>query len=226
MHPAAPRSRPTKWEYAVAYRSMRICFFGDSFVNGTGDDDALGWVGRAVASARRAGRDVTAYNLGVRGDTSADIAARWEREARLRLPPGNDGRLVFSFGANDGASDGADARVPYQASIANAEAILQSALRWLPTLMIGPAIIADDPAANARIRAVSTGYAQLCARLGVPYLEIVELLSASAIWTREAMAGDGAHPSRGGYGLVADAVCAWSAWQVWTVPRGRILVPA
>jgi acyl-CoA thioesterase-1 len=55
---------------------MRICFFGDSFVNGTGDDDALGWVGRAVASARHAGRDVTAYNLGVRGDTSADVAAR------------------------------------------------------------------------------------------------------------------------------------------------------
>ena len=25
---------------------MRICFFGDSFVNGTGDDECLGWVGR------------------------------------------------------------------------------------------------------------------------------------------------------------------------------------
>lgn len=25
---------------------MRICFIGDSFVNGTGDDTCLGWVGR------------------------------------------------------------------------------------------------------------------------------------------------------------------------------------
>ena len=35
----------------------RICFFGDSFVNGTGDDDALGWVGRLCAAERRAGLD-------------------------------------------------------------------------------------------------------------------------------------------------------------------------
>jgi hypothetical protein len=26
--------------------SIRICFFGDSIVNGTGDDACLGWVGR------------------------------------------------------------------------------------------------------------------------------------------------------------------------------------
>ncbi|MGA7119410.1 MAG: GDSL-type esterase/lipase family protein [Polyangiaceae bacterium] len=80
---------------------VRICFFGDSFVNGTGDDDGLGWVGRVVARARQGGRDVTAYNLGIRRDTSADVAARWMREARPRLPHEHDGRLVFSFGAND-----------------------------------------------------------------------------------------------------------------------------
>ncbi len=80
---------------------MRICFFGDSLVNGTGDDDGLGWVGRVVAQARHGGCDVTAYNLGVRRDTSADVAARWMGEARLRLPAEHDGRLVFSFGAND-----------------------------------------------------------------------------------------------------------------------------
>jgi lysophospholipase L1-like esterase len=71
---------------------MRICFFGDSFVNGTGDDDGLGWVGRVVARARQGGRDVTAYNLGIRRDTSADVAARWVGEARLRLPHEHDGR--------------------------------------------------------------------------------------------------------------------------------------
>lgn len=65
---------------------MRICFFGDSVINGTGDDDGLGWVGRVVAQARRGGCDVTAYNLGIRRGTSADVAARWAGEARLRLP--------------------------------------------------------------------------------------------------------------------------------------------
>src|SRR6202011_3560744 len=80
---------------------IRICFFGDSMVNGTGDDACLGWVGRVCAAARRRGRDLTCYNLGIRRDTSADVLARWQREAEARLLPEHDGRLIFSFGAND-----------------------------------------------------------------------------------------------------------------------------
>jgi lysophospholipase L1-like esterase len=201
---------------------MRICFWGDSFVNGTGDDDGLGWVGRVVARARRAGRDVTAYNLGIRGNTSADVAARWKGEAELRLVPEHDGRLVFSFGANDGAP-GVDGRprVERAASLANAETILGAAHGWLPTLMIGPAPIADDRAANARLRALSTGYAKLCQRIAVPYLDIFELLLASPTWIEEARAGDGAHPNRGGYAIVAAAVSEWTAWRAWVGDFGE-----
>jgi len=196
---------------------MRICFFGDSFVNGTGDDDGLGWVGRVIARARRGGCDVTGYNLGIRRDTSADVAARWKAEATLRLPPDCDGRLVFSFGANDGASNEIDGapRVDRAQSLVHAESILSAAHRWLPTLMIGPGPIACELDANARIAALSSDYAALCARIGVPYLEIVRLLTASSTWSEEAMAGDGAHPNRGGYTVVADAVAGWSAWRAW-----------
>jgi lysophospholipase L1-like esterase len=195
---------------------MRICFFGDSFVNGTGDDDALGWAGRLVASARRAGHDVTGYNLGIRRNTSEDVAARWKAEAELRLPSGCDGRLVFSFGANDCVSSGLDAPlVPRARSLAYTEAILGVARRWHPTLMIGPAIIADDRDANARIGALSADYAKLCGRLGVPYLEICHLLSKSPSWVQEALAGDGAHPNRGGYSVVADAISSWGPWRDW-----------
>ena len=76
-------------------RPMRICFIGDSFVQGTGDDACLGWVGRVCAALRQQGRDLTSYNLGIRRDTSADIRQRWQREAQLRLPAEHDGRLVF-----------------------------------------------------------------------------------------------------------------------------------
>jgi lysophospholipase L1-like esterase len=196
---------------------MRICFFGDSFVNGTGDDDGLGWVGRLVAGARRGGRDVTGYNLGIRGNTSADVAVRWKGEASLRLLPGCDGRLVFSFGANDCASNGVDdgPRVGRAESLTHAEAILDAAHRWLPTLMIGPGIIASHDEANARICALSADYAKLCERIGVPYLEICQLMLASPTWSQEALAGDGAHPNRGGYALVADAVSDWRSWRSW-----------
>jgi acyl-CoA thioesterase I len=196
---------------------MRICFFGDSFVNGTGDDDGLGWVGRLVAKARRDGRDVTAYNLGIRRNTSADVAARWKGEASLRLSPELDGRLVFSFGANDCASNDVDdgPRIARTESLAHAEAILDAAQRWLPTLMIGPGAITGDSEANARICELSADYAKLCERMGVPYLEICRLILDSPVWCEEALAGDGAHPNRGGYALVADAIARWNAWRRW-----------
>src|SRR5262249_24732386 len=153
--------------------AMRVCFIGDSFVNGTGDDDGLGWVGRVVARARQGGCDVTGYNLGIRRNTSADVAARWRGEAALRLPADCDGRLVFSFGANDCAcsEDGGGPRVERAASLGHAERVLEAAPRWLPTLMIGPSTIACDREANARILGLSADYAALCARIGVPYLE-------------------------------------------------------
>jgi acyl-CoA thioesterase I len=196
---------------------MRICFFGDSFVNGTGDDDGLGWVGRVVAQARQCGREVTAYNLGIRGNTSADVAARWMREARLRLPHEHDCRLVFSFGANDCVmnGEGGTPRVTPADSIANARTILQAARDWLPALMVGPASVADDARANERICALSARYASTCEAVHIPYLEVCRLTLASPVWTLEALAGDGAHPNRGGYALVADAVTHWPAWRAW-----------
>ncbi len=205
-------------------RSMRICFIGDSLVNGTGDDDGLGWVGRVVARARQGGRDVTAYNLGIRRDTSADVAERWTHEARRRLPAGHDGRLVFSFGVNDCADGDGDgprvARVALDASLANARAILQAAREWLPTLMVGPPVYAESDRANERIAVLSDGYARLCDGLGVPYLELFQVTRSSRAWVDEALAGDGAHPNRGGYAVVAEAVAAWPAWQEW-VGRDR-----
>jgi acyl-CoA thioesterase-1 len=129
------------------------------------------------------------------------------REAQLRLPHEHDGRLVFSFGANDCIANGEDGspRVKLADSIANARTILQAARDWLPTLMIGPASVADSTDANERICALSADYASLCESLRIPYLEVCHLTLASPVWTQEAFAGDGAHPNRGGYALVAGA---------------------
>lgn len=199
--------------------SLRICFFGDSFVNGTGDDSCLGWVGRVCAAGRRSGRDLTCYNLGIRGDTTADILTRWRREASARLPPEHDGRLVFSFGANDccAGEDGGVRVSPVQAR-ANAEAILVGALEWRPTLMIGPLPV-SDPAADDRIAQLSEDFARLCAGLGVPYLAVCQLARASDEWACELAAGDGVHPNAGGYSVVAKAFQHWAAWQDWIRAR-------
>ena len=198
---------------------IRVWFFGDSFVNGPGDEACLGWVGRSCAESRRRGVDLTCYNLGIRRDTSADIQQRWEREARARLPPEHDCRLVFSFGANDccPCEDGSEVRVPHDQALDNARAILATARSWCPTLMVGPLPICNA-AVDGRIAALSAALAPLCASLGVPYLEVFHHAANSTAWAREVAAGDGAHPSALGYALVADAFLHWSAWRAWAPP--------
>ena len=197
--------------------SVRVCFFGDSFVNGTGDDDGLGWVGRLCAAERRAGADLTAYNLGVRRDTSADIRGRWRREAEARLPSEYDGRLVFSFGVNDCAAlaDGAP-RIAMAAALGNARAILGEASAWLPTLVVGPLPVTESAAQNERVVALSEGLAVICAGVGVPFFSALAFSTAAhEIWRAEAARGDGVHPNSRSYAALAETVRAWPAWRGW-----------
>lgn len=195
---------------------MRICFFGDSIVNGTGDDDCLGWTGRVCASARHSGFDVTHYNLGVRRDTSADIRARWRQEAERRLPSNFDGRVVFAFGGNDCiADDAGEVRVAHGEALENICAILSEASKWRPTLMIGPAPVTFDIAADKRIAELSNEFARVCAGIGVPYLPVFATLAGSDVWSREAARGDGTHPNCGGYAEYAEIVSRWEKWARW-----------
>jgi acyl-CoA thioesterase I len=193
---------------------MRVCFFGDSFVNGTGDPDCLGWAGRICSTMRSRGHDLTYYNLGIRRDTSADIARRWRQEASLRLPHDTDGRLVFSFGANDCVTEAGGCRVSHQEAVTNARTILSEAAGWEPTLMVGPPPLTDS-ATNERIRTLSEALHDLCRDLGVPYRDTVGVLLQSSVWLAEAASGDGAHPGPGGYSALAAHMTEWSAWQDW-----------
>jgi lysophospholipase L1-like esterase len=187
----------------------RICFVGDSFVNGMGDPDLLGWVGRICA-----GRSLTLYNLGVRRQTSAEIAARWSAEVACRCPPAADNRLVFSFGVNDCTLEQGQLRVDPLTSLVHTRQILKSAQRLYPVLMIGPPPIAD-PGHNQRIAQLSAQMASVCAERSVPYLDVFSTLINSSIWMREVEAGDGAHPGAQGYQELAILINQWPAWLDW-----------
>lgn len=195
-------------------KKIRICFVGDSFVNGTGDPECLGWTGRICATAQKNGHDITYYNLGVRRQTSADIAARWQEEVNCRLPKECDSRIVFSFGVNDITLEKDKPRVAFNDIVENTYKILNIAKQRFPVLMIGPPPIINIQL-NSDLALLSKQFALICRDLDIPYLDVLDVLLTSQIWLREAAANDASHPRAGGYSELAQLIQNWSAWQDW-----------
>lgn len=204
---------------------IRICFIGDSFVNGTGDNAALGWVGRVCAAARARGVGLTAYNLGIRRDTSLDVLARCEQEWSRRLPDLVDGRIVLSFGVNDtaveaGGAAGASAdasrqRVStvescdaFRRIVAAAAAMVGGTRR---VLFVGPPPVADDDH-NTRIERLAAALFGEAVRGAVQHIDLFGPLVADERYRREIANGDGAHPGAAGYARIAKQVMASPAW--------------
>lgn len=198
---------------APRLKDQRVCFVGDSFVAGVGDPQHLGWVGRLAARTHREGHALSAYNLGVRGQTSRDVRHRWLAQCAPRLPPGCAGRVVFSFGVNDTTVEDGLQRVPPSDSRRNLAAVLAgaAAARW-PALVVGPPPVAD-PAHNARIAALEAVLRGVCYNLNVGYIATLPVLLHTATWMREVSADDGAHPNATGYALMTDLI--WPHWIHW-----------
>lgn len=190
------------------------CFVGDSFINGVGDPEYLSWTRRTCAAARRQGHDLTDYNLGVRRETSSDIRTRWLREVACRLPEECDGRIVFSFGANDTTLENGKPRVELPESIENTHKILSGAKKRFPVLMVGPAPVVNAEQSQ-RIALISLEFARICGKLYVPYLDVLPTLQRSKVWLEEAAINDGSHPGATGYSELARCVQSWPAWLSW-----------
>lgn len=195
-------------------RDLRIMFFGDSFVAGTGDPEARGWVGRVLAATWAAGTPLTGYALGIRRQTSIQVFARWRTEAGPRLLAGADCRIVVSFGSNDATLEDGEPLVEPEVSERVLEQLLDDAARMgLAAFVVGPPP-SGDPRQDARIAALSEAFAEICAARRVPFVAVVGALRASAVWGAEACAGDGVHPAAGGYDELAALVLAggWLDW--------------
>ncbi len=195
---------------------MRICFFGESYVAGVGDPTTQGWVGRLCAQAISAGHNLTVYNCGIRGATSALVRDTWMQEAMPRFKPDEKFAVVFSYGTNDCWREGGAAKVLLETHMDNTLTILEAASTRWPTLFVGaPGLPAyaeqtmreDDHAARCTLTQ------SLCAELSVPYFDTLAVYGGFTRWHAEAKNGDGAHPGAGGYGEMAAALSMWDAWK-------------
>lgn len=163
-------------------RDLRICFVGDSYAAGIGDSSVLGWVGRVVAEAIKGGLAVTAYNLGVRGETGPQIARRIAAEIAPRLDAGDAKRMIVSFGANDTIER--DGRV--RASDSQTVQALRDIRKAtdVPLLLVGPQAV-DDERQNARLMTRSAFLSAEALRLDIVFVETFSATANSSLWRRQ-----------------------------------------
>lgn len=188
-------------------RAVTICFLGDSLTSGYGDPKGLGWVGRVVSRTVSQGVDLTAYNLGVRGQDSGQVMARWRPETTPRWH--GERRLVVSVGSED---------VVNGLSIARSRLNLANILDDASSSGIGCLVVGLapglDPAIHERTEALALAQADVCDRRSVPYVECFRPLLGHDQWASDLAVSDGVHPGQAGYGLISWLVLhhGWAQW--------------
>ena len=196
---------PTEFNHSAQFqvnegpRDIALVFIGDAYVAGYGDPKGSGWVSRVVGRTEHPDVDITAYQLGVRGDTSADVVARWRVEGPPRWKGRSEKRLVVAVGHNDAANYMSIARV--RLNLANI--LDDAAASGVAAFAVGPTPTLD-PDLNGRLEAVVEAQADVCARRGVPYVDCYRPLNGHEQYRSDLGAsGDGIHPGQAGYGLIA-----------------------
>ncbi len=192
-------------------KGTRICFIGDSFVNGTGDEQALGWVGRLCAIASQQGLDLTYYNLGIRGNTSRDVLARIDNDLSLRLGKAIDERVVISFGVNNTLLEEGVPRVSLEESIDNLTEIIQIIKAKYSLLIVG-LLPVDDKQQNIRIKSINDAYKLIAEKFEIPFVDVFEQLESNHDYRSEIEKTDGAHPKSQGYKKITQAILNSGKW--------------
>lgn len=195
----------------MARRDLRICFLGDSFVNGAGDQHYLGWVGGLARRTLAAGVPLTSYNLGIRGETTMQLLARATKEVALRFGGDFDRGIVISTGTNDTNIVDGKPRVEPAESIANMTRLVSAMKELGRVLVVGPPAVPDE-AHNARNVSLDRAFEVLCADAAVPFISLQAFTSADSYWLPQAAQDDGYHPRREAYDGVAGFIAEHARW--------------
>lgn len=191
-------------------RDAAIVFIGDSLVAGVGDPKGQGWVTRVVARTAHPELRLTAYNLGVRDDTSAGILTRWRDEVPVRWDGRNERRVVVSVGAADVAGGITLAR--HRLNLANV--LDDAAGQGIASFVVSPAP-SGDPELDEKLEVLVDAQADVCARRGVPFVDCYRPLAGHDQWRSDVAASAfPGLPGQAGYGLIAWLVLhnGWSDW--------------
>jgi acyl-CoA thioesterase-1 len=191
-------------------RDAALVFLGDSLVAGAGDPKSQGWVTRVVARTAHPDLRLTAYNLGVRDATSADVLARWQAEVPSRWVGRNERRLILSVGQADIAGGVTLAR--HRLNLANV--LDDASSKGVATFVVSPPPT-EDAETNDKLEVLVDAQADVCARRGVPFVDCYRPLMGHDQWRSDlAASAFPGLPGQAGYGLIAWLVLhnGWTEW--------------
>lgn len=191
-------------------RDVALVFLGASMVAGVGDPKGQGWVTRVVGRTQHPDLALTAYNLGVRGDTTADLLGRWKSECAPRWVGRSEKRVVVSIGGNDAVSGVSLAR--HRLNLANI--LDDAASAGIGTFVVSPAPT-DDAEVNEKLDVLVEAQGDVCSRRGVPFVDCFSPLLGHEQWQSDLAASSVPHhPGQAGYGLIAWLVLhnGWYDW--------------
>jgi len=122
---------------------QRIVAIGDSLIYGAHDHSGGGWIGRLRNSLEKEHKWNVVFNLGIGGETSETLLARFEREVLFRRPD----CIIIGIGTNDARRIRADngvLLVPPEKFEENLNALLQIAKKISDRIILVSVMPVDE----------------------------------------------------------------------------------
>lgn len=191
----------------------QILAFGDSITDGAFDVEG-GWASRLQRffMADNANKDLFKdethwfYNLGISGNTTADLLDRIEIEAKARKAarPDKKSIFVFAIGTNDSSTkkDSDETEVPLQTFKNNLNQLIDFAKKYTDkVLVVGLIPVVEEQTKpeyiNARVGQYNEAAKQAAATAGVAFVELFQKMQQLPDW--EQLFIDGLHPTTEGH---------------------------
>jgi lysophospholipase L1-like esterase len=195
---------------------VRVLIFGDSITQGFDDPDG-GWVEhlkRDYLQQKTNGIDaLEIFNLGISGDTSADVLRRIENEISVRRWPNDPVMTILAIGVNDSADKRGQRLGPLDEYEVNIKKLLNVMTKMSDQqLIVGLTPCVDsllDPAAwsendfrasNQRVRDYEQALLAIVNEHNLQFVPIWEKFMNEPSW--EGMLPDGLHPNTAGHNLI------------------------
>lgn len=197
---------------------MRVLIFGDSITQGFWDVDG-GWVSRLRKEYDQKAVEADDYdqpiifNLGVSGNTSDDVLARFENETKARA--NDELAFVFAIGVNDARTKAGVNFSDVERYRKNLSEIVSLARQYSDRILFvgltpcveersNPVSWGDTGYTNARIKTFDSTLKEFCDDNQVQFVEVFEPFAS-----REAeseLLPDSLHPNDDGHKLIAELV--------------------